>query len=214
MFGPLPPNLPNNSQPTSTPLPAATNTPIPVQPTNTPRPLATNTPIPTNTSVPPRATDTPRPGQPTNTPYPTNTPKINPPFATSTPQPTALPGQPTYTPLPTNPIYTPSPTHLPEQSNENEILRGNGGNDNNKNNMPIFNLPQLPQIEVKSPKELAREVVTFERVESLENATEKPMKSVTMTYKTVKRYDQQLEVTVESFLDRIKRQIMQFISSL
>ena len=87
------------SDPTATPIPAAT--------TQTPAPTATPTPAPTDTPTP-TATDEPAPTNtlrpaPTTTPQPTPTP-------TPTPAPTATPQlEPTPTPAPTPPAPTPAP---------------------------------------------------------------------------------------------------------
>ena len=89
------------SDPTATPIPAATATQPPA-PTATPMPAPTDTPAPTATDEP-APTDTPAP-TPTDEPAPTNTPR---------PAPTATP-QPAPTPTPAPP--TPEPTEEPSQN--------------------------------------------------------------------------------------------------
>jgi len=109
IWGPLPPNLPGEQQPTNTPV-VATNTPMPL--------VATNTP------VPPQPTHTNVPNAPTNTPPPTNTPIPNMP----TQQPVAQ-QPPTAQPIGINPQTTNVPQKpqqinlLPPFPNKQDIVR-------------------------------------------------------------------------------------------
>ena len=194
----LPPGLPGASQPTSTPVPP-TSTPRPTTPppTATPRPSTT---APTATTKPSQITPTPtrRPGttnQPTVPPgQPTNTIPPADPNATWTPVPTWTPA-PTWTGIPANPD-DPQPTEKSPFS------------------LPFFGRkepvnPGEPQqssepLEIKSPKELAREVVNPENVRKLDQATEKPLTKVKEGFDTVKKYDRQLESYFEGWIFRIR----------
>ncbi len=193
---------------TSNPVP--TNTPVP--PTSTPQPT---TPPPTATPQPnqPTATATPqpptatlRPNQPTPTTRPgtTNQPTVPPgqptntippadPNATWTPVPTWTPA-PTWTGMPGNP-YDPQPTESSPFS-----LPWFGRNDPNPSDPQQVSEP----IEIKSPKELAREVVNPESVQKLDQATEKPLTKAKEGFDTVKKYDRQLESYFEGWIFRIR----------
>ncbi|PJC32428.1 hypothetical protein CO051_03250 [Candidatus Roizmanbacteria bacterium CG_4_9_14_0_2_um_filter_39_13] len=150
------------------------------QPTNTPNPqptstpALTNTPVPTNTSVPPNPTHTTAPSQPTNTPPPTNTPFPNAPIPTNQ-QPTEVANiEPSYNPQPTNPSL---PTNTPYT---------------------------FPTIEIKSPKELAREVINPESIQNLESSTEKVFNAPKEGLNTIKRADQKLERTAHSWIEKVR----------
>ncbi len=191
----LPPGLPAGSQPTNTPVPP-TNTPRP--PTSTPRPTTTS---PTATTRPSQPTATLRPNQPTPTTKPG-----------TTNQPTVPPGQPTNTISPANPntTSTPAPTWTITPNNPYDPQP----TESSPFSLPFFGRkepvnPSDPQqvsepIEIKSPKELAREVVNPESVQKLDQATEKPLTKAKEGFDTVKKYDQKLESYFEGWIFRIR----------
>lgn len=210
----LAPNIPGGN-PTATPVPPTatftprppTATPRPQQPTSTPRPEPTSTlrpnqPTPTPTTTRPgQPTSTPRPNQPTNPPgtQPTNPPIANNPNATWTPVPTWTPA-PTWTTTPNNP-NNPTPTSgstfLPPW------FPGNSGNEPQQADN-IQPAPTSEPIEIKSPKELAREVVNPENIQKLDRATEKPLTVAKDSFDTVKKYDRKLESAVEGWVFKVR----------
>ncbi|QQS44508.1 hypothetical protein IPM65_02830 [Candidatus Roizmanbacteria bacterium] len=203
----LAPNMPGgNPTPTNTqapPPPTATNTPRPTTPppTATPRP---NEPTATPRPQPPTATLRPNQPTPTTRPGTTNQPTVPPgqptntippadPNATWTPVPTWTPA-PTWTGMPGNP-YDPQPTESSPFS-----LPWFGRKDPNPSDPQQVSEP----IEIKSPKELAREVVNPENVQKLDQATEKPLTKAKEGFDTVKKYDRQLESYFEGWIFRIR----------
>lgn len=175
-------------------------------------------PAPTNTPVPPPPTNTPAPQQPTNTPPPNNptappqqpTQPIQPPNtgATWTPVPTWTPA-PTWTQTPFNPlnIFNPPPTQVVQQPGSNIQPPANNVPttvSNNNVNPPQNNepLPTSAPIEIKSPKELAREVINLESVSKLSESTDKALSAPKKGFSTIKSYDQKLETTVQSWWEK------------
>jgi len=139
---------------------------------------------PTNTPQPIIPTNTPATQQPTNTPMPTSTVPPN--------QPTSTPA-PTNSPIPTNqqptnaaniqPSYNPQPTNPPLPTNTPYIF---------------------PTIEIKSPKELAREFINPESIQKLERNTEKVFNAPKEGLNTIKEADQKLERTAYSWIVRVR----------
>lgn len=186
------------------PIPLAQRLGVTQAPSNTPPPPTATpslTSVPhTATPVPPTATSSP----PSNTPtLPPNTPTLSstPPSATPTvyvptQQPTPLPGQsgqPSQPIFPTTipPIqpssYDPPPSTMPTAS---------------AGEIDLWSPPvSFPTIEFTSPREVAREIVTIERVEKLNQTTEVPLAAVKAGVMKVKDVDHELEVFVQSYLD-------------
>lgn len=155
--------------------------------------------LPTDTPIPPTATSTP---PPQNTPTPSHTPIPT--------QPGGQAGQPT---SPPNATWTPVPTwtQTPAQPGDNNtgfIGQGNQASTSQPTAAPtqgsIFTAPAFPKIEVKSPKELAQEVVNLETVQVLNETTDVPLEAPKKALTTIKAYDQKLEDTVESWIFRLR----------
>lgn len=175
------------------------------------------------TSQPPTATPTSRPGN-QSTPTPTTRPSGG--GNTTTPGVTRLPI--------VNPSVT--PTRIPNittNPNTNNNLNNNPNLDpNNSNNSIIVNprptdrvvlpntqlptinvdLPNIPNIALKPPKQMLQETVNEEQITKLNRATDLPLNAARNTFITVKTYDQQLETTVESWIDYIRRKIIELIN--
>ncbi|MDP4011314.1 MAG: hypothetical protein Q8P72_03750 [Candidatus Roizmanbacteria bacterium] len=139
----------------------------------------TNTPQPQATATPqPQPTSTVPPNQPTSTVepnQPTSTPALMYSPIPTTRQPTSTTNiEPSYNPPPTNP---PLPTNTPY----------------------IF-----PTIDVKSPKELAREVINPESIQKLERSTEKVLNTPKEGLNTIKQADQTLERTAHSWIEKAR----------
>lgn len=187
-------------------------------------PTATNTQAP-----PPTSTFTPRPIQPTATFTPTTAPnqptqRPTAPMATFTPVPTAPPGnvpttvkQPTVVkPTSSGGVVIVTLTPTPASIGENPFVPPVS------TNTPIAVQPSSsetnsapqPTIDIKTPKELAREVVTYERVDQLNKQTELPLTAIKTGYTTIKTYDAQLENTVERWIFRIRMEIQKMIQKL
>jgi len=105
-------------------------------------------------------------------------------------QPTTPPGQtnPQPTTIATNPTDNPQPTTQNTQPDPGSSI-------------PDPTSTPWPTIDIKTPKEIAREVVTFERVEKLNAATEQPLGVVKTGAMKVKEADRALEMYVQSYLD-------------
>ena len=145
------------------------------QPTNTPQPQATSTVAPNQ----PTSTTTPtNPPQPTSTVppnQPTSTPApINSPIPTDQQPTTATNTQTSYNPQPTNP---PLPTNTPYQ---------------------------FPTIEIKSPKELAREVINPQNIQKLNSSTEKVFNTPKEGLNAIKQADLKLEHTANVWIERVR----------
>ncbi len=183
----------------------------PIQPTNTPIP---QTNPPTQSATQPTQV---RPTVPDPTPT-TNT-RSN---VTTTPV-IVEPTQNTQQPSPTT-----ADTFVFDFKDKNES--GNFGNNpqqqdqsqqNNTNPVPtnssITNSQEkpiafsLPQIEIKSPKQVLRDTLDRPTIEKMNVATEKPLAVAKDTFITVKSYDQQLENTVESWFFKIRVSFVNFL---
>ncbi len=176
----LPPGLPNGnqSQPTSTPQPpTATKIPTPtIQPQN-----PQNTPIPTQIN---------NNGQ-SNTSGITNIPVASPTRITA--EPTQSGDSFAFD------FQNDTNTDNNENSNTNQSDQQNQPSTNN-NSISLH----MPQIELKSPKQILHEVITVETVEKVNQITDPPLSAAKTTFVTVKSYDQKLESTVESWLFKIR----------
>ena len=164
-----------------------TSTPTSIPPTSTPRP-----------TTPPAATATPTQGViPTATP---TQPQSNP---TGQITPTsALPTQPGSTTAPTaafTPTTAPTTNNNPPESFPTSIPEATS--------TPT----PAPTMDIKTPKELAREVITYERVETLNKVTELPLTAVKTSVNTVKSYDHKLELFVESWIFRIRIELQKLL---
>lgn len=192
---------------------------------------------PTNTPIPPTAVPpTSRPTQPItqNTQPPS---QVNPTIAD--PTPTRQTGMTVITVEPTQRPQQPSPTssdtYAFDFQDENES--GNFGNNSQQQNPQETNQQQqtnnnyqqnpsnteqssnddnslafnMPQIELKSPKQILRETVNQPTVEKLNQVTEKPLSVAKTSFITIKTYDKKLEDTVESWLFKIRVTLTRFI---
>lgn len=134
-------------------------------------------------------TSTPKP-QVTETPQPKSTSTIAPHQPTSTAAPTS-PSRPTNTLTPTyrQPTYRvdPNPTsYQPPQVDPTETPN------------------PKPTIHIKSPKELAREVINPENIQKLNSSTKKILDTPKEGLNTIKQADQKLENTANSWIERIR----------
>lgn len=157
------------------------------QPTNTPQPQATATPQPPTITIPPnQPTSTPTPIMPTTTPQ-----------ATHTLVPTHQ--QPTSRPLETQrPIYSANPTPTSYQPPQTQVD-------------PTQTPTPKPTIHIKSPKELAREVINPQNIQKLNNGTEKVLDAPKEGLITIKQTDTKLETLAHSFFQRVWSMVIKFI---
>ncbi len=142
-------------------------------------------------------------------PQPTNTPQ---PQATATPQPqatsTVAPNQPTSTVPPNQPTSTLAPINSPIPTNQQPTSAANIKPSYNPQptNPPLpTNTPyKFPTIEIKSPKELAREVINPESIQKLERGTEKVFDAPIDGLNTIKQADQKLEYTANAWIEKVR----------
>lgn len=172
---------------------------------------------PTNTPVPP--TDPPT-QQPQNTPtQQPNNPTV-PAQATPTPQSNSGITPVTIPPTQTQANRQPTPTDTfvfdfgdnDETGNfeDNPQVPPQQNNNNTTNNSDGPLAFSLPQIELKSPKQVLRETVDRPAVEKLNQATEKPLSLAKDSFVTIRTYDKKLEDTVEGWLFKIRVSLTQF----
>jgi len=146
-----------------------------------------------------------------NVPSNTQAPQATP---TTKPQDTIAPRPPTATlkpnqPTPTTgskPTLTPISTNQPTQPRPQETRYIEPSYIPPATNIPIpTNTPyQFPTIEIKSPKELAREVINPENIQKLNKGTEKTLNAPKEGLEIVKQADQKLEHTANSWIERIR----------
>lgn len=132
---------------------------------------------------------------------PTTTPII--PTQLPTEIPTAIP-----TEKPNQPTSTPAPTSSPIPTNQQptNVADIDPSYNSPPPNPPIpTNTPyKFPTIEIKSPKELAREVINPENIQKLERSTEKVLDAPKEGLDMIKKADQILERTANSWITRIQ----------
>jgi hypothetical protein len=168
----------------------------------------------------PQNTATPKPANATATPVPnqqaTATPRVNPTQGGSNNSQSGITIFPINSPIPT-------PTHK-QLTSDNSLSQPTGSqttdndspagtNDDNPDSvaLPGLNTPELnfelPQLTFKAPNQILKESVTGESIENLNRATEPPLMAAENTLVTIKSYDQQLENTVEGWIDYIRIRI-------
>ncbi|MFA9288369.1 MAG: hypothetical protein ACEQSA_00620 [Weeksellaceae bacterium] len=165
------------------------------------------------------------PPQPTSAPQPTNPPQQPTSIPTTRPQVTTflppviqtlIPQQPTSTPKP-NTAYTPNTYTSPYFPNgtDNTGSQGQtqpsgsntGDPQTNPDNTQVDSSGtgfQAPSMNLPDVKTVARNVVN---VDKIEQTTDKPLAAVKTTALAVKSLDQQLEMTVEGWIQRFRQGI-------
>lgn len=174
---------------------------------------------PSGGGSPPTATQVP----PTAVPTATKTPNM--PTSTKTPTPTQVPaGQ--NTPTPTTRVIGTSPTPTTIVGNPpTPTSTSNSGSGLSMNpttppgqinptatpSQDTAALPEIdfniPQIALKSPGQMLQETVNEEQINNLNTLTNPPLAVAEKTFVTIKSYDQQLENTVEGWIDYVRIQI-------
>lgn len=103
----------------------------------------------------------------------------------------------------------PQGTNQQSQTNNNSSQNpSNSSESSNGNDSLTFN---MPQIEMKSPKQILRETINQPTVEKLNQATDKPLAIAKDSFITIKTYDKKLEETVENWLFKIRTSIIQLL---
>lgn len=195
----LPPGLPgeSNSTPTSTPKP----------PTSAP-PTATKIPTPTKQTQTPQNTAVPTQPQGNNNDGQSNTSGLTR-FPVASPTSTAI--QPTRS----GNSFALDFQDDSNNPNSQDNSQNNQPNDTADQNQPASNSNQdnfeMPQIALKSPKQVLQEAITVERIEQVNKATEKPLSVAKTSFVTIKSYDQKLENTIESWLFKIRVTIQKLL---
>jgi hypothetical protein len=115
---------------------------------------------------------------------------------------------PTLTRGPSRPVYQLPDSNRPQYP----LFRGvetdttqetNEPSNESSGKTPGWQLPAIPNLEVKAPKQAIQGQAAMETVERLQSATDKPLETIKLAALTIKAYDQQLETTVDSFFQTI-----------
>lgn len=164
--------------------------------------VPTSTPTNNPTSQPPTATPT------------TGSNNTNP-TATNTPQPTGNNGG-NNSGVTNYPIVPPTvtPTRVVSQNGSNSLnLPTSAPTTSNGNNNDDVALPNIdiPDIAFKPPNQVLKDTVTTQNIEKLNQVTDPPLNVAQNTFIAIKTYDQQIENSVESWIDYIRRKISEII---